>query len=198
MHAAFIVMVKHEKLISGFPGVACLAKGFDCSFVCKQIPTKFEEMIERKIDTTIIPCWIFHRSIVGQIGIQEKGIGKVVRGPPHDESFFTSFSHVEHDWWVKIYCDLLNLCSLALLFESSFHWSEKISETINPNNDEYKLTINYALERQQRPIDFQHKENDIRDVMDQKKENYDGKTFSSSPLWNGIFRGSRGEKLVED
>lgn len=43
-----------------------------------------------------------------------------------------------------------------------------------------KLTINYALNRQHRPIDFlRHKENDIRDVMDQKEEEkYDGKSFS--------------------
>lgn len=124
-----------------------------------------------------------------------------LKAPSRWRVIFHQFSHVEHDWWVKIYCDLHNLCSLALPFSlgNVFHSNEKISKTINPNNDEYKLTINYALNRQQRPLDFEHKENDNRDVMDQRRRIMMEKVFLRSCFWDGISRclqGSRAMKRV--
>lgn len=66
-----------------------------------------------------------------------------------------SWEHIMEklDWWVKIHCDLYNLClsvgGLSSSSQPNYESSRKISKTINSSNIEYKLTIDPALKRRQ-------------------------------------------------
>lgn len=101
--------------------------------------------------------WIIHRSIVRQIGYRNERRTKTSLGPTemtkHLLSDAQTSSHTRNsidEWKFTVICSICvqwPSSLLSLFLRKLISFEREISKTINPNNDEHKLTINYSLKK---------------------------------------------------